>query len=54
MNLIKRFELAVRADEMKGAGHPEDFKHIEEELRLAREQLEKKLKKAYVVLARAH
>jgi len=40
LEALKRFEDAVRDDEMKGAGPPGDIPNIEQELKEAREEME--------------
>lgn len=39
LQLIENFEAAVRADEFKGAGHPEDVDIVETEYKEAKQEL---------------
>ncbi len=46
---IERFEAAVRADEFKGGGHPNDIPAIEEEYHIAKAELILKLKRRTIL-----
>lgn len=54
MKIVEDFEAAVRADEMKGAAHPQDHEAIEANYKLAKERLVAKLREHHLKLARAH